>query len=198
MCGLWVLPLSLLMGPPRAALCIARLPGGSGGSSLPECLSSPLSPLGWPQWTTPCSLGRREMAPPRAPGHPTISSFGVAWPCRQRSQGPGLAPSCSGAEAGGSQASGGRCLRRSEWGLIVEQPLARYAAPSPGSSLVRSSTPVGKLRPAWALMNSHEGEGVGARFVVRCSELTGLRERASERMPTDSPPVLQCPRLLPR
>lgn len=138
------------------------------------------------------------MAPPGAPGHPTISSFGVAWPCRQTSQGPGLAPRVQGRRLVAPRASGGRCLRRSRWGLIVEPPLARYAAPSPGSSLVRSSTPVGKLRPAWALMNSHEGEGVGARFVVRCSELTGPRERVSEKMPADSPPVLQPSRLLPR
>lgn len=41
---------------------------------------------------------------------------------------------------------------------MMEQAAGPVRRPPPrAASLVRSSTPVGKLRPAWTLMNSHEG-----------------------------------------
>lgn len=99
----------LLWTPPRLLALVARLPAGTGGSSLLGCLSSLFSPAGWPRWTTR-SRGRRICSAQDARATAPRLGSGVAWPHLSGSQGPGLAPSRSGVQACGPQASQGRCL----------------------------------------------------------------------------------------
>lgn len=151
--------LSLLPGTTPGLLTpLPRSPWDLGGQySLPKHLSSLLSPLGWPQWTTmfPGQEGDGSALSARATT-PSLP-FGVTQPCQPRSQGPRLATSCSGVKAGGPQGLLCAVPRKERAGLHYRAGRPPRAPPPPrAASLVRSSTPVGKLRPAWTLMNSHE------------------------------------------
>lgn len=71
-------------------------------------------------------------------------------------KGPGWPPRAQGCRPVAPKPPRGGVLGGAGCGLIAERAGGPACRPSPRASVVRSSTAVGKLRPAWTLMNRHE------------------------------------------
>lgn len=136
-------------------------PGSLWGSTVfPNVSPVYLALWGGPSGPPRC-LGRGRWLHPGLQGHGTTSSLWGDPPLpTERSRGPGLAPCAQGWRPVAPRASGGCHLRGSGRGLVRERcwPACR---PSRAAALVRSSSAVGKPRPAWVPINSHEEQGVG-------------------------------------